>query len=373
MFNARLGWWLGNPRDPGSWTHSSPGWGLPYLLTELFGATTDSSSFVNLSDGGHFENLGLYELVRRRCLYIIASDASQDPGPAFADLGSAIRKCRTDMGVEIELPLDRMRKLAEDDTVAAHGTVGAIRYPDGVVGSLLYIKTTLTRDETVDVLEYSIREPTFPNQSTADQWFDESQFESYRKLGHHSIDATIHNVERRWPRQQGLKKLFEDLHGLWFPPSPSISRSGRKHAEAYDALMERIREAGLTDLDALLFPDAHILIKGQGNGSAERRPERGIQRDVFYVVNSLIQLMETVFIDLNMDEEPDHPHTAGWIKLFRRWVRSPVLRAVWQDSSRSYSERFQAFCHYTLKLKTPGMPEVERDVTADVVVPGRER
>jgi len=374
MFNARLGWWLGNPRDPGAWTKSSPGWGLPYLLKELFGSTTDSSSFVNLSDGGHFENLGLYELVRRRCMYIIACDASQDPGPAFDGLGSAIRKCRTDMGVEIELPLERMRELAESETARAHGTVGMIRYPDGVMGRLLYIKTTLTHDESVDVLEYSVREPTFPHQSTSDQWFDESQFESYRKLGHHSIDAMIHNVERRWPRQLGLKKLFDDLQGLWFPPTTPVAKAGRRHSEAYDALMERIREAGLTDMDALLFPDAHILIKREGDGSeaSEHRPHRGIQRDVFYVVNSLIQLMETVFIDLNMDEEPNHPHTQGWIKIFRRWVKSPVLRAVWQDSSRSYSERFQAFCHYTLELPTPGMPKVERDVTDDVVVPGRK-
>ena len=373
MFNVRLGWWLGNPRDPGAWSKSSPGFGLTYLLKELFGTTTDSSSFVNLSDGGHFENLGLYELVRRRCLYIIACDASQDPAPAFDGLGSAIRKCRTDMGVEIELPLERMRELAQSETAKAHGTVGVIRYPDGVMGRLLYIKTTLTHDESVDVLEYSIREPSFPNQSTADQWFDESQFESYRKLGHHSIDAMIHNVERRWPRQQGLKKLFEDLHGLWFPPTASVAKAGRKHSEAYDGLMERIREAGLTDLDALLFPDANILIQQEGNGSeaSEHRPHRGIQRDVFYVVNSLIQLMETVFIDLNMDEEPNHPHTQGWIKIFRRWVKSPMLTAVWQDSSRSYSERFQAFCHYTLELHTPGMPKVERDVTDDVVVPGR--
>jgi hypothetical protein len=247
------------------------------------------------------------------------------------------------------------------------------QYPQVVQGSLLYIKTTLTRDETVDVLEYSIREPSFPNQSTADQWFDESQFESYRKLGHHSIDMTMHNVERRWPRQLGLRKLFEDLQTLWVPATTSIARAGRKHAEAYDELMERIREAGLTDMDALLFPDAHILIQREGNGSgdSEQRHERGIKRDVFYVVNSLIQLMETVFSDLNLDEDAKHPHNEGWIRMFRRWVKSPVLMAVWYDSSRSYSERFQAFCHYTLKLPTPGMPRVEREVTADVIVPGR--
>ena len=90
-------------------------------------------------------------------------------------------------------------------------------------------------------------------------------------------------------------------------------------------------------------------------------------------MNSLIQLMETIFFDLNMDEEPDHPHTQGWIKMFRSWVKSPVLQAVWRDSWKSYGERFQAFCHYTLELETPGMPRVTRDVTAEVVVPGEGR
>ena len=101
MFNARLGWWMGNPRDKQNWLRSSPRRGLLYLLNELFGLTNDRTHFVNLSDGGHFENLGIYELVRRRCRYIIACDAEQDAALTFSGLGNAIRKCRTDLGVEI--------------------------------------------------------------------------------------------------------------------------------------------------------------------------------------------------------------------------------------------------------------------------------
>src|SRR4029078_10852195 len=75
VFNARLGWWMGNPRRHWKWRQSSPDNGLLYLISELLGLTHDSSAFVNTSDGGHFENLGLYELVRRRCRYIICADA----------------------------------------------------------------------------------------------------------------------------------------------------------------------------------------------------------------------------------------------------------------------------------------------------------
>ena len=196
---------------------------------------------MNLSDGGHFENLGLYELVRRRCRYIIACDADAGSGADLRQPGQRHSEVSHRYGSRDQLPLDGLRKLAEDGTVRAHGTVGTVRYPDGVVGSTSTSKTTVTRDETVDVLEYSLREPAFPHQSTSDQWFDESQFESYRKLGHHSIDATVHNVERRWPRQHGLQKLFDDLRALWRPATPSGIKAGRKHADAYDALLERIR------------------------------------------------------------------------------------------------------------------------------------
>jgi len=108
-FNVRLGWWIGNPRHNGRWNQSSPKTGIFYLLAELTGSTNDERGFVNLSDGGHFENLGIYELVRRRCKYIIACDGSQDSEFAFEDLGNAIRKCDADFGAEIEIDLSQIR------------------------------------------------------------------------------------------------------------------------------------------------------------------------------------------------------------------------------------------------------------------------
>ena len=80
VFNVRLGWWLRNPRDPKVWTDRGTSVSLRELLYELLGMTTDDKKWVYLSDGGHFENLGVYELVRRRCRLIIACDAGQDGG-----------------------------------------------------------------------------------------------------------------------------------------------------------------------------------------------------------------------------------------------------------------------------------------------------
>ena len=87
VFDARLGWWLGNPRYADASALPGPLFALKYLFAELLGLTTARSPFVNLSDGGHFDNLGLYELVRRRCRYIIVGDAEQDGGLTFESLG----------------------------------------------------------------------------------------------------------------------------------------------------------------------------------------------------------------------------------------------------------------------------------------------
>jgi hypothetical protein len=188
IFNARLGWWIGNTRFA-SWRTPSPRLGLFYLLSELFGFSGVDRRFVQLSDGGHFDNMGLYELVRRRCRSIIVCDAEQDDRYALKGLAGAIRKCRVDFGVIIDLDTDKIKQ-QERGLAGAHIAVGTISYPDQVVlGRIVYIKASVTGDEPVDVTEYRARNAEFPHQTTADQFFDESQFESYRALGQHIIDC----------------------------------------------------------------------------------------------------------------------------------------------------------------------------------------
>ena len=107
IFNVRLGAWFANPRrgSPNAKQTLSPTIGLGSLVLELLSLTNEKSRYVYLSDGGHFENLGLYELVRRHCRYILVSDATADRHANFLDLGNAIRKCRSDFGVDIEIDL----------------------------------------------------------------------------------------------------------------------------------------------------------------------------------------------------------------------------------------------------------------------------
>jgi hypothetical protein len=159
---------------------------------EMFGLTSENERWVYLSDGGHFENLGIYEMVRRRCRVIVVSDAGSDPKYDFDDLGNALRKIWIDLGVRIDfVGLDRLKKRFRRRPTPAqdqpYWAVGRIRYHDadsaGEDGLLLYIKAGLHGTECMDVLSYAATHKEFPHESTANQFFTESQFESYRALG----------------------------------------------------------------------------------------------------------------------------------------------------------------------------------------------
>lgn len=104
LLNVRLGAWLGNPGPAGDKTFQLgyPKLSVRPIIAEAFGLTDDCNPYVYLSDGGHFENLGLYEMVLRRCHYIVVSDAGQDPLCSFSDLGGAVRKIRIDLGIPID-------------------------------------------------------------------------------------------------------------------------------------------------------------------------------------------------------------------------------------------------------------------------------
>jgi hypothetical protein len=218
VFDVRLGRWCGNPCHPATWRRLGPTLGGRYLVAEMFGLTDRDSPYVYLSDGGHFENLGIYELVRRRCSTVVAVDAGCDPAYAFADLAEAIRKCYADFGVVIDIDVSAIRPREGGRHVRSHHAVGTIRYPqrDGrapFVGALLYIKASLDGGEPPDLMNYALEESGFPHQSTADQFFDEPQFESYRKLGHRIGSVVLGDAVARL-RERGKSPGRETLAGI---------------------------------------------------------------------------------------------------------------------------------------------------------------
>jgi hypothetical protein len=197
MFNVRLGAWLGNPGAAGAKTYGkdNPTSTVELLAREMVGETNDTFRWIYLSDGGHFENLALYEMVLRRCRYIVVSDGGCDPKFTFDDLGNAIRKIRMDFGIPIQFEKMPMRVRDEDSpwNYVAIGTIDyeAIDGPSAKPGTLIYLKPGYYSSDDLlpkDVVNYARECSDFPHESTADQWFSESQFESYRALGCHVVD-----------------------------------------------------------------------------------------------------------------------------------------------------------------------------------------
>ncbi len=207
LFNVRLGWWLGNPGAEGerSCKTEGPSFAIKPLVEEAFGLTTDDRPYVYLSDGGHFEDLGLYEMVRRRCRFIVVVDAGEDRRFEFADLGNAVRKISIDLGIGIRFADLQSMKNRPPDLVTdelrrkiPYYAIGVIAYEaaDGEEagcedGIILYIKPAVHGAESAGVASYAAAHPTFPHETTTDQWFTESQFESYRSLGFEIVASIL--------------------------------------------------------------------------------------------------------------------------------------------------------------------------------------
>jgi hypothetical protein len=227
VFNLRLGFWFANPKNIKPILR--PNYLIPGVLSIFSRGHKENSSYIELSDGGHFENLGIYELVRRRVHTIIVSDASADKDFNFGDLANAIERIKADFGVIIrfeheeeelgnllplsyKLPLNppaNLSRFVEKFEIAERGYAeGTIEYPKVVddrsefgkkfVGKIYLIKSTLLRNLPADLYGYRARNADFPDQTTGDQFFDENQFEAYRELGYRAAIPVAEILEKRF-------------------------------------------------------------------------------------------------------------------------------------------------------------------------------
>jgi hypothetical protein len=214
LLNIRLGYWMCNPRYPAAATRGKRAiWNRWYdqiflkfyLLLEMLNLLDEKSRNVLLTDGGHIENLGIYELLKRGCQLIIAIDAEADPSMSFASFVKMERYARIDLGIRISLPWEKIARttkhvnndLAQNSTTDSrplrrkgpHCAVGRIFYDTGAEGILVYVKSSLSGDEKDYILDYKKRCSKFPHESTSDQFFTEEQFEVYRALGFHAVEG----------------------------------------------------------------------------------------------------------------------------------------------------------------------------------------
>jgi dolichol kinase len=221
LLNVRLGSWLGNSglHGQGSYKASSPRGNLVPLFWEMSGNTNERCPWIYLTDGGHFENLALYEMVLRRCRTIVVSDGGCDPKFTFDDLGNAIRKIRIDLGVPIDIQSRDMfpRPLPGQPLESgSYVATAKIRYsavdPGAPDGTLIYLKPSVYDEDYLprDVYNYCQTSPDFPHETTSDQWFSESQFESYRALGRHVIDVISGKQEMQQAKSFSSVAEFAD-------------------------------------------------------------------------------------------------------------------------------------------------------------------
>src|SRR5215813_10218606 len=214
ILNVRLGYWLRNPAFDAP-TGAVRGDKSPrrawipkhrsnlFLWSEITGRLYENADEVYLTDGGHIDNLGVYELLRRRCRFIIAVDAETDFTMHFPSLMRLARYARIDLGVLINLPWEAIRKTtlalmsSSADTglpkpqAGPHVAIGTIDYGGGETGYLMYVKASLTGDENDYIRDYARRYSRCPHESTGDQFFSEEQFEVYRALGFHMMHCAL--------------------------------------------------------------------------------------------------------------------------------------------------------------------------------------
>lgn len=234
FMNVRLGfWWRPGVRRSKSLGRllTAPFWVQVYLLRELLGRFPGTQHMLwYLSDGGHFENMGAYELIRRRLPFIVVVDAEEDAKGTFEGLGNLVRKARVDFGAEIQFcddpsqalgaqvpdglgSLQDLRRDPETGRSAACAALAQVRYAGAEnpsTGWLLYVKPALQGELPADLQHYASEHPAFPHEPTYDQFFDEAQWESYRKLG----ELIGERLFPEAPADDGTK-----------PPAPSILSS----------------------------------------------------------------------------------------------------------------------------------------------------
>jgi hypothetical protein len=254
LFNARLGWWLPNPKyHPKKWkmtwakmlcmpmrdlmAQKSPRLALRPLIDEMFGGTNDTTPYIELTDGGHFEDLGIYEMILRRSNRIIIIDAGADPDCEFEDLGNAIRKIEIDLGIPITFRGNKLEMQKGTDATNLRCGIADIHYdcvdgPSTKPGQLIYIKAGLNGMEPSDVHQYAVTHLTFPHESTSNQFFTESQFESYRHLGSFSVDQILSAPDVRIPDGEPLPVLAANMESFFKLAENYINSAKRAKSDA---------------------------------------------------------------------------------------------------------------------------------------------
>ncbi len=386
LLNIRMGAWIAHPErlvqqlvtkfglDPkasGSehWRMPRWAWGWRwqarpvYLFREILGKMDNTQNLINVSDGGHLENLGAYELLRRRCRYVIVSDAEADPMMQFGSLAALLRYARVDLGIEIDIQLDDLRLPVPGAPGWQHCAIGTIRYPaEGDLpaeqGLLLYIKASVTGDESSMVGQYRAASPSFPHESTSDQFFNEAQFESYRELGEHIARSVFDEATPSGaPAREGdpelssvqLAEVFRKLRiRLAVHSRVATPEQSRLRIQVGDIVGSRGPEDAF-EYYSELFPEVD---EGATSPSERLLTDPVYRRRILDTVGNQLAVMEAVYVNLGLHQAGSRTLQAstGWTNLFRRWSSAPSFRWASVLHAATLGPSFLLFCQDALRM-----------------------
>lgn len=361
--NLRLGLWVPHPTNRYRHRFLFPG---RFFIYELLGLSRTNGKHLHLSDGNHFENFGLYELIRRHTRYIIVSDCGADPEIAFDDLANVLRRVREDFGVEIDLDISALRP-GENRFARQHAVVGTIHY-NGITGmdkgTILFFKPTLTGDEPPDLLQYRTRNKAFPHESTGDQFYDEPQWESYRRLGEHAAHAVLGFFAQPDNKiSSRIDKLFRDARSHWHPAPPEQEVGFLELSQRCANLEADLLGHGPRHLKAELFSEVTELAGTKTLSPPEAEEEMAI----FSFLLRMMQLMEDVWLSADLKHYWSHPLNEGWMSYFDRWASAPSFRRWWPILAPLYSFGFREFAKERFGVgvqDTFARPGSERSIVA---------
>ncbi len=344
-FNLRLGtWW--SPRRSWVERYLRP-WNEAFSQMSLAGIGEPSDGKppapdLHLTDGGHFENLAAYEMIRRRCRYIVICDGGADPEITFSDFSQLQQFVREDFGVEIDINLDPLR-LDSTGRSRRHLVVGHIHYPaasdriseDGI---LIYIKPTLTGDEPEDLAQYRVRNRQFPHESTGDQFFDNFQWEAYRRLGQHSIEVGFAFAPDYAPKREDVNhftapRMFDAALREWNSANAAVTIRSRNTAQRL--LSSETPPTG-NQLDWLA-----AIVQEVDCATRDHNESRQAYRCSLHRALTMLEAMEQAYEERQLQERGDHTENWGWENWADRLSASPDVLRWWPLIASLYGISFR--------------------------------
>ena len=291
---------------------------------------------------------------------VIACDAEADPAIAFGSFTEALRHAYIDHGIDVDIDLSMIMPDPVTGLSKAHCAIGRIRYPECPERPnwLIYLKNSMTGNEPAPVLNYKRKSPDFPHESTADQFFDDSQFESYRALGDHIAEETF----ARWVMDPAVRSALklpvtpERTDGKTPKPVRKITRILAwddlriRHSPFRAANNEQFQSLTkqIADLEKLFLDTPSLRWYYEACMGLSNEPEDTAGRaDPVNVIAMQIQMMEDAYFSLRLDQYANARDNRGWMNLFRRWGNCRTFTQYFHRLKTNYSNDFVAFyCDY---------------------------